>query len=298
VAIIGASEDPVKLSSLPLKYMLDRKYPGKLFPVNPKRDTIMGLKAYPNVTAIPEDVDAVVVIVGAELVPSALRECAEKGVKAAAILAAGFAEIGGEGKKRQDEVEAIARESGMLILGPNTNGLLNLYENAGLGFSYAHEVAVPGRLALISQSGALISAIVPRAVQRGVGFSYFIGVGNQADLEIADYAAYILDDPNTDVIALYVEGFKTPEKFLAVADMALQKKKPLMVLKIGRSELSAKVAMGHSASLAGSAQVFDALCKQRGIIQVDDVGSGCCINLRWSQCPAGRPLHESLDQFP
>lgn len=284
VAIIGASEDPTKLSSLPLKYTLDRGYEGKIYPVNPKRDTIMGLKAYPSIGEIPGDVDAAIVIVAAERVPDALRACARKGVKAAVVLAAGFAEIGGEGKKRQDEMEAISREAGLRLLGPNTNGMLNVYDKVALGFSYAHEVAVPGKLALVSQSGALISAIVPRAVQRGLGFSYFVGVGNQADLEIADYVNYILDDPNTDAIAVYAEGFKTPEKFLAVAELALAKKKPLIVLKIGRSELSAKVALGHSASLAGSAAVFDAICKQRGIIQVDDVESMISTSLVFLKC--------------
>lgn len=269
VAVVGAS-DPDRPSGLPLKNLLELGYKGKIYPVNPKRDVVQGLKAYPSLLDIADEVDVAIIVIPAHGVPDVVRQCIEKGVKAAVILVASFAELDEEGKKRQDEIVEIARKSGLIILGPNTNGLVNVHERIPLGYSYAQEVVIPGRLGYVSQSGALLSATVPRFVNRGIGFSYFIGSGNQASLENFDYVKYLLDDPNTDVIAVYSEGIKDPQKFLDVADLALEKKKPIVMMKIGRSKLSAKIAMGHTASLVGSDHVFDAVCKQKGIIRVND----------------------------
>ncbi|MFC2020001.1 acetate--CoA ligase family protein [Chloroflexota bacterium] len=270
VAVIGASNDPGKISGLPLKNLLELGYKGKIFPVNPKREEVQGIKAFPSILDIPEEVDVAIIVIPAAFVADATRQCVEKGVKAAVILVASFAELNEEGKKRQDELTKIARESGIRILGPNTNGMVNAIERIPLGYSYAQEVVIPGRLGYVSQSGALLSATVPRFVNRGVGLSYFVGSGNQAGLENFDYVRYLLDDPNTDVIAVYSEGVKDPNKFLAVADLAIEKEKPIVMLKIGRSELSAKTAVAHTASLVGSDSAFDAVCKQKGIVRVYD----------------------------
>ncbi len=269
VAIVGASDDTRKPSGLPVKNLLDHGYKGKVFPVNPKRDTIQGLKAYPSITDIPDEIDVAIVVLPAAACPPIVRECAEKGVKAMVIPVSGFAEDGEEGKKRQREIEEVCKSKGIRICGPNTNGLLNLYAGVALGYSYAQEVVIPGRLGYISQSGALLSSTVPRFVNRGIGFSYFVAAGNQADLDAFDYARYIIDDPSIDVIAMYVEGFKNPEKFLDVADLALEKGKPIVIMKIGRSELSAEAAMSHTGSVVGSDAVFDAVCRQKGVIRVD-----------------------------
>lgn len=284
IAVIGASDDVTKPSGLPVKYALDHGYKGKLFPVNPKRDTVQGIKAYPSLNDIPEDIDACVIVVPAQVVTEALQECVAKGVKAAVIGVSGFAELNEEGKERQNEIERIARESGMRICGPNTNGLLNVHEGISLGYSYAQEVVIPGRLAYISQSGALLSATVPRFSRRGVGLSHFVGVGNQVDLETFDYVRYVIDDPNTDVIAVYVEGIKSPLKFLDVADLALRKQKPLVILKIGRSELSVRAAMSHTGSLVGSDAVFDAVCKQKGIARADDFDTLVAVSSVFLNC--------------
>jgi acetyltransferase len=270
IAIIGASDDVMKPSGLPLKYALEHGYKGKLFPVNPKRETVQGLKAYPSIIDIPEDVDACVIVIPAAAVPKAIQECADKGVKAVVIGVSGFAELSEEGKKRQDEIEKVSKKSGIRICGPNTNGLLNVHEGISLGYSYAQEVAIPGKLGYVSQSGALLSATVPRFACKGVGMSYFVGAGNQVDLEVFDYVRYLLDDPNTDAIAVYIEGFKNPQKFLDVADLALEREKPIAMLKIGRSELAARAARSHTASLVGSDVVVDTICRQKGVARVDD----------------------------
>jgi acyl-CoA synthetase (NDP forming) len=284
IAIIGATEDPARVAGLPLKYALDHGYKGKLFPVNPNRETVRGLKCYPSVLDIPEEVDAAVIVVPAATVPDIVKQCAEKKVKAAVIGVSGFAELDEEGRKRQDEIAEIAKRTGTMICGPNTNGILNVHEGISLGYSFAQEVVIPGRLGYVSQSGALLSATVPRFTQRGVGMSYFVGAGNQANLEVFDYVRFLVDDPNTDTIAIYVEGFKNPKKFLDVSDLALNKGKPLVMLKIGRSELAARAAKSHTASLAGSDAVVDAICKQKGVARVDDFDELIAVSSVFLKC--------------
>lgn len=270
IAVIGASDDVAKVSGQPMKYILDSGWKGKVYPVNPTKETILGYKAYPSVKLIPDPVDAAVIVIAAAAVPKVIQECAEKSVKAVMIGVSGFAELNETGKKLQDEIEAIANKAGILIVGPNTNGYMNVLDRVTLGYSYAQEVVKPGRVAYVSGSGALISATVPRFAKRNVGLRAYVGAGNQANLELCDYVAYFLDDPLVDVITMYVEGFKTPAKFLDIADRALSKGKPIAILKVGRSEMSAHVAKGHTGALVGSDAVFDAICRQYGIARVND----------------------------
>ena len=284
IAVIGASDDVMKPSGLPIKYLRDHGYKGKVYPVNPSHETVQGLRAYHSIGDIPEDIDACVIVIPAALVADAVQECADKGVKVVVICVSGFAELNDEGKKRQYQIEDISKKSGIRICGPNTNGLLNVLEGISLGYSYAQEIVIPGRLGYVSQSGALLSATVPRFTRRGVGMSYFVGAGNQADLEVSDYVRYILDDPNTDVVAVYLEGIKSPSKFLDVATLALAKEKPIVILKIGRSELSTQAAKSHTGSLAGSDAVFDAICKQKGITRADDFSNLVAISSVFLKC--------------
>ncbi len=284
IAIIGATEDPKRVAGLPLKYAIDHGYKGKLFPVNPNRDTVLGLKCYPSVLDIPEEVDAAVIVVPAGVVPDMIEQCAKKGVKAVVIGVSGFAEFDEEGRKRQDRIVEIARQSGMRICGPNTNGLLNVHEGISLGYSFAQEVAIPGGLGYVTQSGALLSATVPRFASRNVGMSYFVGAGNQADLEVFDFVRYLIDDPKTKAIAVYVEGFNDPKKFPEVADLALEKGKPIAMLKVGRSELAVKAAKSHTGSLVGSDAVVDAICKQKGIARVDDFDELIAVSSVFLKC--------------
>ena len=284
IAIIGATEDPKRVAGLPLKYAIDHGYKGKLFPVNPNRDTVLGLKCYPSVLDIPEEVDAAVIVVPAGVVPDMIEQCAKKGVKAVVIGVSGFAEFDEEGRKRQDRIVEIARQSGMRICGPNTNGLLNVHEGISLGYSFAQEVAIPGGLGYVTQSGALLSATVPRFARRNVGMSYFVGAGNQADLEVFDFVRYLIDDPKTKAIAVYVEGFNDPRKFPEVAELALEKGKPIAMLKVGRSELAVKAAKSHTGSLVGSDAVVDAICKQKGIARVDDFDELIAVSSVFLKC--------------
>ena len=286
IAVVGASssDDPTKIAAMPLRYIVESGYDGKVFPVNPRSKTIRGLKCYPSVLDIPDPIDVAIIMVPVEAVSNTMRQCVSKGVKAAVLLGAGFAEMGEKGKEREDEVVDICRKGGVLVCGPNTNGLGNALGKVPLGFSPAHAVVKPGRLGWIAQSGALTSSLVSRFVDKGIGVSYYVNAGNQADLEAFDYARYMLEDPNTDVVAMYLEGIKDPQKFLYAADLALQKKKPLVIVKVGRSELGAKTVMGHTASLAGSDQLFDAICRQKGITRADDFNDLATDSLVFLKC--------------
>jgi len=270
IAIVGASDDVAKVSGQPMKYILDSGWQGEIYPINPKSDTILGYPAYPSVTDVPGPVDAAVIVIGAKMVPGIIQQCADKGVKAVMIGVSGFAELNETGKQLQDEVEAIANKAGIRIVGPNTNGYMNVLDHVTLGYSYAQEVVKPGHVAYVSGSGALISATVPRFAKRNVGLRAYVGAGNQANVELCDFTAYFLDDPEVNGIAMYVEGFKTPAKFLDIADRALAGGKPIAILKVGRSELSAQASKGHTGALVGSDAVFDAICRQYGIARVND----------------------------
>ena len=291
IAVIGASDDVAKVSGQPMKYILDSGWKGKVYPVNPTKENILGYKAYPSITAIPDPVDAAVIVIAAAAVPKVIQDCADKGVKAVMIGVSGFAELNENGKKLQAEIEAIANKAGMHIVGPNTNGYMNVLDRVTLGYSYAQEVVKPGRVAYVSGSGALISATVPRFAKRNVGLRAYVGAGNQANLELCDYVAYFLDDPQVDVITMYVEGFKTPAKFLDIADRALAKGKPIAILKVGRSEMSAHVAKGHTGALVGSDAIFDAICRQYGIARVNDFDeliATTAVLARYREAPGNR----------
>jgi len=270
IAIIGASDDVNKVSGQPMDYLMRAGYKGKLYPVNPSKEMILGYKAYPSVLAIPDPVEAAIIVIAAPAVPKVVEECGQKGVKGIFIGVSGFAEASESGKQLQDQIEETARKYGIQINGPNTNGLFNVIDRQGLGYSFAQEVVKLGKVAYASQSGALISASVPRFAKRNVGLAYYVGVGNQVNLELLDYVGYFLSDSRVDGITMYVEGFKTPEKLADIADMALEMGKPMAMLKVGRSELSAKAAKGHTGALVGSDAVIDAMCKQKGIARAND----------------------------
>lgn len=270
VAVAWASADVTKLSGLALKYLLDFGFDGEIFPINAKYDDIQGLKCYASIKDVPQDIDCALLVMRAGDTPSVLRECVEKGVKAAVVPVIGFREVGGKGKEVEDEIAQMCRTSGLKICGPNTNGLLNLVDGVALGYSPAMERVTKGRLGFVTQSGALISGLAPRFADNGIGLSHFIAAGNQVNVDLYDYVKYLIDDPNVDVIAMYIEGIADADKFLDVAEAALDVRKPLVAMKIGRTELAAKTALSHTASLVGSDKVFDSICKQKGIIRVDD----------------------------
>jgi len=270
IAFIGATPDIYRLGGIPLRYLLNQGYKGKIFPVNPKYKEIAGLKCYPSILDLPEDIDTTLILISAKGVIEVLEKCSEKGVKSAIIFSSGFAETGDEGRQRQHEIKEFVERSGLRICGPNTDGLANVVGRIPLGFGPSLETLIPGGIGLVTQSGALMNTIVYRAQDRELGFSYTIACGNEVDLESSDYIRFMIEDSNTKVIIAHIEGFKDTNKFLTVADLAVKKKKPIIVLKVGSSHLGGKATAAHTGAFAGSDLSYDAIFKQKGVIRVDD----------------------------
>jgi len=275
VAVVGASQ---RTDTLPnreprgnrvIRNLKNFGYPGRIIAINPKYREVMDCRCYRDLAAIPEPVDCVVLAVPNRSVPDLLESAAAAGVRAAVVFAAGFAETGAEGKSRQTRLEALSRERGFLICGPNCYGVLNVFGKAPLFASSIPPGFLAGPVALVSQSGGLSTTIANALmVNRHVGLSHIVSCGNQSGATFEEYFNYFVEDENTRVIAAFVEGFKQPERLLAVARKAVEYQKPLIILKGGRSEVSKRAAATHSGSLAGAAEVVDAAFRQGGIVSV------------------------------
>ena len=273
IAIIGASENFASISGKPLHFLIDHDYRGKIFPVNPKYDTLAGLKCYKCVLDIPEPVDLALLAVNFRQVLPALKQCVEKKVKFATIFASGFAESGEEGKIMQQQLAELAKESGMRICGPNCQGSVSLKDRAIGGFSASLGVKPlkVGPIGFVTQSGALGYSIFSLAQEAGVGFSYVASTGNEVDLHTLDFMEFILEDADTKMIISYLEGIKDGRQFARLADRAMELGKPIVAIKAGRSEVGQKAASSHTASLTGSDAVCDAFFRQKGIIRAHDI---------------------------
>jgi acetyltransferase len=271
IALIGASNNPGKPSGRPLFALINKGYKGKIYPVNPKYDHISGIKCYPCLADIPGPVDLAVVSVPAAGVYDALEQCVDKGVKAAVIFSSGFAETGPEGRLAQDRIAELAGNSGLRLCGPNCLGVVNTRN--GVMASFAFIVDIPdldnGTVGFVTQSGAFGALIYAQALCSGVGLNYFVSVGNEADLEFADFLGYMVQDDNTRVLGGYLEGAKDGPKLRRVAEDAARLGKPVMIMKVGRSSAGARAASSHTGSLAGSDRIYDAFFKQTGIIRID-----------------------------
>src|SRR4051794_21549543 len=244
----------------------------RVYAVNPRYDEIMGVKSYASVTDLPEAPDLVGIVVPWDQVLDVLRESHAKGAGSAIVISAGFAERGLDDRRDlQGELGEFARESGMRISGPNCLGLANVKDDIWATASSRGAEGLTGPIGLVCQSGATaFGPFLVRAVENGIGFSYIISTGNEADLDFTDFARYLLDDPDTRVIAGFVEGFKSAEKFLEVARLAAERGKPIVLIKIGRSELGARAARSHTAALTGADALYDAVFAQYGVIRVQD----------------------------
>ena len=267
VAVIGASADPTKTAGRPVAYLTKHGFNGAIYPVNPRADTIGGLKSYADIDALPEAPDVGIVLLGADRAHEAVRALAARGTRAAIVLASGYAEVGEAGAQRQQQLLEAA--GAMRLLGPNTIGLVNLTDNITLSASGALEMDrfQAGRIGVVSQSGGILGALLSRAAARGIGLSKLISTSNEVDLDLADFVDHLADDDATSVIALYMEGLRHPEKFCAAARKAAQKGKPVVVFKVGRSESGAAAAVSHTGALAGADRMYDALFRDVGVLR-------------------------------
>lgn len=270
IALVGASEDEQKHTARPLQYLLRHGFAGRIHPVNPKRPTVQGIPAYPSVGAIEAAPDHAMVMVPAAAVPEVLRDCGRAGVSCATVYSDGFAEAGPEGRRRQEELVAIARDSGLRLLGPNSIGLVNAAKGVALS---ANEVLslpfVPGgRIALVSQSGSMLGALLSRGQARGIGFSKLVSVGNEADLDVAELCELLLDDPESDAILLFLETVRRPQAFAAMARRAQERGKPLIAFRLGQSQVVEELAASHTGALLGSGRALEAFLRDLGVVLV------------------------------
>lgn len=283
IAVLGASTDPGKIGGRPVHYLKEFGYRGTIYPVNPRAAEVQGLKAYPSVTAIGAPIDLAIIVVGADLVKQAVEECADAGVKTAILMSSGFAEIGEQGRRLQEEIRDIARSRGIRLTGPNTVGLVNVIDRVIATFSagVASGMAEPGRVAIVSQSGAFGSYCFALARERGIGISYLMTTGNECDVEIADGLAFMAEDPNTDVICVYIEGIRDGRKFMAALDLCQKRGKKVVAVKVGRSDAGARAAASHTGSLVGADAVYDAVFERYNVyraLSIDelfDVAHAC-----------------------
>jgi acyl-CoA synthetase (NDP forming) len=271
IAIVGATPR-MQYGGRFLAAALKAKERIRVYAVNPRYDEIMGEKSYPRVTDLPEAPDVVAIVVRWDQVLDVLQESHIKGAGSAIVISAGFAERGMDDRRDlQGKLGEFARASGMRISGPNCLGLANVKDDIWATSSSRGAEGLSGSIGLVCQSGATaFGPFLVRAVENGIGFSYIISTGNEADLDFTDFAHYLLDDPDTRVIAGFVEGFKRADKFLEVAKLAAERGKPIVLIKIGRSELGARAARSHTAAMTGADARYDAIFAQYGVIRVQD----------------------------
>ncbi|WP_324662905.1 acetate--CoA ligase family protein [Haloarcula sediminis] len=265
VAVVGASTDETKRGYQAIETLQVGGYEGEIYPVNPSTDEIRGLDVYPTVSSIPGRVDLALIVTPAPVVPQILEDCADTDIAGAVVVAVGFSEAGADGRKLEDEIVSLAREHGVRLIGPNTSGMINVHEGLNL---VGADTVPEGNLALLCQSGNMaISLFTEAATREGVGFSHYVGVGNEADLQFHEYLTFFDADPKTDAVVCYVEGMSDGRAFLKAA-REVATDTPIVVLKSGRSDVGKRSASSHTGSMAGDAAVTDAVLEQAGVVSV------------------------------
>jgi len=268
VALIGATEMAESVGRTILENLRASQFGGALFPVNPKRVSVLGVEAFPRIADVPAKVDLAIIATPAATVPGIVSECVEAGVTGAIIISAGFKETGAAGRELEQQVLRNARRGGMRILGPNCLGVM--FPHAGLNATFAAGMALPGSVGFISQSGALCTAILDWSFRENVGFSAFVSVGSMLDVGWGDLIYWLGDDPHTRSIVIYMEAIGDARAFLSAArEVALTK--PIIVIKVGRTEQAARAAASHTGSLTGSDEVLDAAFRRVGVLRVDTI---------------------------
>ncbi|MFC4799511.1 acetate--CoA ligase family protein [Neobacillus sp. GCM10023253] len=274
IAIVGVSKDFTSISGKPIKNLIHHNYKGKIYPVNPKYDEIQGIPCYPSLLDIPGEVDVALIAVSSKRMLQILEDCKKKQIHHLVLFGSGFAEVGEEGRKLQEQVLKNAKEAGIHILGPNCVGLLNVKKTIPMGFATSFETEKgfqPGNVGFASQSGAIGFSLFGLAQEENIGFSYIVNTGNQMDIHSLDCIEYMLEDKDTQVVAGYLEGIPDGEMLIEISKTSKRLNKPVILLKSGRSEIGRQAALSHTASLTGSEETFQAIAKQYGFISVNDV---------------------------
>lgn len=272
VAVIGASNDPTRIGGRPIRYLREAGFSGQVYPVNPRHQEVQGLPAFPHISDVPEAVDLAIVAVPAPSVVGTVEACAARGVRVAVIYSAGFAEMGAEGRRLQQRLGAIAAETGLRIVGPNCLGVYNSELGFFATFSTTLEdgFPAPGGVALVSQSGAYGSHLSLLATRRRIGIRFFVTTGNECDVDVAETIGWLARQPDISVIVAYIEGVADRDRLLESLALARERGKPVVLQKVGRSEIGADAVRSHTATLAGSDAVYDGVFRQFGVHRARD----------------------------
>jgi acyl-CoA synthetase (NDP forming) len=275
IALIGASGDERKNTSRPQRFLRKHGYTGRIIPINPGRSEIGGERAYPNLEAVPEEIDHAFIMVPRDAVPAALEQCVARKVPVATVYSDGFAETGVEGRRLRESLVAIARRGNVRLVGPNCIGLLSTQTHCILTVNAVLEKlqVTPGPLAIVSQSGSMMGGLMSRGLGRGVGFSKLISVGNEADVSVGELTDMLVDDPHTGAILLFMETIRDADKLSHAAQRAYEAGKPIVVYKLGRSEVGQDLAASHTGAMAGGDEMADAFFRAHGILRVDTLES-------------------------
>lgn len=272
IAVIGASNNMKKTGGRLMSYILKHQYPYDLYPVNPKEKEIQGRRSYRSILDVPQNIDLALLVLPVHLIFSAMEDCAAKGINVLIVFSSGFAELGKEGETLQEKLLKRARELDIHLCGPNAIGVVNTHQNFFGSFSMSMEtpqIPLNGKIAFVSQSGAIGGGLLSKVWSEGIGTSHYISSGNEADLDSADYIAFLADDENTEVICVYLEGIKDGQKFIEALKKAFDSGKPVVIYKNGRTSLGKKSVQSHTGSLAGDYEVYEAVFKQNGVISVN-----------------------------
>ena len=268
IAVIGASDNPGKLGSHVMRSLTEGGYPGKIFPVNPGRNEIMGIKTCPSLLHVPEEVDLSIIVLPAEQVPKIIKECKEKGVKGIVLITAGFKEIEDKrGEILQREITGLANQFEIKIIGPNTFGIVNLHLPLNASFTPEFSKVKEGQISFVSQSGGMSHLMAFLSMRNQVGMNKIIGLGNRCNVDFAEMVEYLVEDPETKVIAMYLEGVDDPRR-LVETTKRMMGKKPIVAYKVGRSHTSDSASQFHTGSLAGKHEIYEGAFRQAGILTV------------------------------
>jgi acetyltransferase len=287
VAVIGASAKEFSLPWWPLRLLRNNGFGGTIYPVNPTRSEIEGLRAYGSVHDLPESPDLAVVVLNAERALDAVRECAERGVKTVVLPTQGFGEVSAEGAEREREIAAMAKRSGLRLIGPNTDGIANLATGAIASIQPLLDGGVDaGPVGLATQSGATASSLLVRLKRAGVGCSLYASAGNETDLGLVDFLSVMVQDPRIKIVLSFVEAVRRPREFMQVADLAAELGKPIVLIKVGRSAEGARRAAAHTGALAGADELYDAMFAAHGVLRVSELSELVAVAKMFLSCGA------------
>jgi acyl-CoA synthetase (NDP forming) len=292
VAVVGVSNDPGRIGGQALKLLADFGYRGRIYPVNPKYREVKGLACYPDLASVPQPCDVALIALSAPHVPAAIEQCGRAGIPFAVVLSSGFSETGPEGAELQGRLLAAARATGVRVLGPNCLGLLNLRDNARIGFGGTMQLATlkAGPIAMVTQSGGFGFGVVAIACHYGLGFNYVVSTGNEADLTALDWLADLLERPEVRILTAFIEGVAEGRRLLEVGERALALGKPILVWKVGNTPAGARAAVSHTARLTSDYALYRAAFRRGGFVEIRDVDDlvDACKAFLVGKLPRGR----------